>query len=170
MVRPHVPVLAVAWLLATLLTGGSAPASLLDSKMPPTSASERYGAAVVVDTNAERLRRDVPGLRPSSCLAWFADRQARRMADRQALHHQGLQAILASCQLQEVGENVAFGYPGAPAVTQAWLRSPPHRANLLDPAHRLVAVAAQQDGAGRWYVSQVVGRERESPAQAGPDE
>lgn len=161
MVRPHVPVLGVGWLLAALLTGSSAPVPV--SVTPPPSVSEQYGADVATEANAERVRRDVPALRPSSCLARFADRQAQRMADRQALDHQGLQAILASCQLLEVGENVAFGYPGAPAVTQAWLRSPAHRANLLDPGHRLMAVAAHQDGDGRWYVSQVVGRDREGP-------
>jgi uncharacterized protein YkwD len=150
-------VLAVVWLLTALLTAGSAPVVV---SATPSSASERYEADTVIEANAERAHRHLPGLRPSSCLARFADRQARRMADRQALGHQGLQAILASCELQEVGENVAFGYPGAPAVTQGWLLSPAHRANLLNPAHRLIAVAAHQDADGRWYVSQVVGRER----------
>ncbi len=72
------------------------------------------------------------------------------------MYHQDLDVPLTTCRLQAMGENVAFGYVGGAAATQGWLRSPAHRANLLEPAHTHIGVGAHRDGHGRWFVSQLL--------------
>ena len=50
------------------------------------------------------------------------------------------------CGLVTTGENVAYGYPtGRKVVNQGWMRSDGHRANILNPDFKLVAVAARRD-------------------------
>ncbi len=47
------------------------------------------------------------------------------------------------------GENVAYGYPtGRSVVNRGWMRSEGHRANILSPGFKLVAVAARRDALG----------------------
>jgi uncharacterized protein YkwD len=58
-----------------------------------------------------------------------------------------------------VGENVAYGYPnGRSVVNDGWMRSPGHRANILNPDFRLMGIGARKGHDGRWYVAQVLGR------------
>jgi uncharacterized protein YkwD len=38
------------------------------------------------------------------------------------------------------GENIAFGQESASGVVSAWMNSPPHRANILNPNHRYIGV------------------------------
>ena len=57
-----------------------------------------------------------------------------------------------------VGENVAYGYSNGKAAVSAWMKSPGHKANILNKDYRLIAVGAAQDEDGRWYVAQVFGR------------
>jgi uncharacterized protein YkwD len=48
-----------------------------------------------------------------------------------------------------LGENVAYGYPTVDAVMAAWLASPGHRANLLNPAFVHVGLGQAADTAER---------------------
>jgi uncharacterized protein YkwD len=122
------------------------------------SPSGAYEHTVQRHTNAERTQRDRKALTKSACLDGYAEKQARAMAGQQQMFHQQLGPILAECNLSQVGENVAFGYPSGQAVVSAWLASPGHRSNLLNSRHRLIGVGAYQDVDGHWYVSQVLGR------------
>jgi uncharacterized protein YkwD len=81
------------------------------------------------------------------------------MAAAGEIFHQDLGAIMAECGLVTTGENVAYGYPtGRKVVNQGWMRSDGHRANILNPDFKLVAVAARRDESGTWYAAQVFGR------------
>jgi len=122
------------------------------------SASGSYEHSVQTRTNAERVDRDLKRVKKSACLDAFAEKQARAMAAQGRIFHQDLDPILAKCHLSQVGENVAFGYPSGKAVTAAWMNSPRHRQNLLNPRHRLIGVGAYTDADGHYYVSQVLGR------------
>ena len=73
------------------------------------------------------------------------------------MFHHDLQPVLTACGLRTVCENVAYGYPSGAAVTQGWLDSPGHRANLLNPAFKLLGVGAAEGADGRWYAAQVFG-------------
>jgi uncharacterized protein YkwD len=124
------------------------------------SASGTYENSVYVNTNIQRDKYDRVALKGSRCLDTFAERQAKAMAAKRRIYHQNLSPILSTCNLSTVGENVAYGYPNGKSVVAAWMRSPGHRANILNTKYRLIAVGAYQDSSGSWYVSQVFGRSR----------
>jgi uncharacterized protein YkwD len=64
------------------------------------------------------------------------------------------------CHLSWAGENIAVGYPtGWTVVNRGWMRSPGHRQNILRRQYRQMGLAAYR-AHGRWWVSQVFGRER----------
>ena len=141
--------LAAAVLLAVLLPPGVAHAS---------PASE-YAAKAVVATNVAREANDRKAFKVDECLRGFAVKQARKMAAAGEIFHQDLGAIMDECGLVTTGENVAYGYPtGRKVVNQGWMRSDGHRANILNPDFKLVAVAARRDESGTWYAAQVFGR------------
>lgn len=125
-------------------------------------SSRRYEADVIDRTRDQRRSVRLALVNASACLDRYAERQALAMATGERLFHQDLTPILAGCRLQEAGENVGFGYLSGGAVNQAWMQSPEHQVNLLNPAHRLIGVGACQDPDGRWYVSEVLGRPAET--------
>lgn len=144
--------LAAACLGLALLLGAPAAGAT-------TPGEARYGAAAVRATNNARLHHDLRTLGVDACLQRFAARQARAMARRGELFHQQLSTVMTECGLSTAGENVAYGYPsGRSVVRHGWLRSPGHRANILNRSYRRVAVAARQDDSGIFWVAQVFGR------------
>ena len=146
----RIPTLAVsAAVLVALLVPGVAEAS---------PASE-YAAKAVDATNVAREANDRKAFKVDECLRGFAVKQARRMAAAGEIFHQDLGPIMETCGLVTTGENVAYGYPtGRKVVNQGWMRSDGHRANILNPDFKLVAVAARRDEGGTWFVAQVFGR------------
>lgn len=120
--------------------------------------SDTYEQDAARYANAERTTRGLPELAGASCLDSYAERLAAALAREQRLRHSNLGIILRACNLRTVGENVAYGYPNGRSVTSGWMASPGHRANLLNSAFRGVGIGAVQDGAGRWWVAQVLGR------------
>jgi uncharacterized protein YkwD len=58
----------------------------------------------------------------------------------------------------EVGENVAFGQTSAREAVQAWITSPPHWANIINPDWTDTGIAVWPDEEGRLYWVQVFGR------------
>lgn len=55
------------------------------------------------------------------------------------------------------GENIAFGFKTAADVVNAWMSSPSHRENLLNPEFVETGVFAQADAAGRIFFTQTFG-------------
>ena len=123
------------------------------------TAAGSYGRSAFKATNQQRVKHDRVKVRRSTCLHGFARRQALRMASREEIYHQDLQAVLAKCDMRLVGENVAAGFTsGRAVVDQGWMRSKDHRANILERRYRRMSVVARMGNDGRWYVSQVFGR------------
>ena len=123
------------------------------------SPASEYAAKAVDATNVAREANDRKAFKVDECLRGFAVKQARKMAAAGKIFHQDLGAIMAECGLVTTGENVAYGYPtGRKVVDQGWMRSDGHRANILNPDFKLVAVAARRDEGGTWFVAQVFGR------------
>lgn len=129
---------------------------------PAPTAAARTAAdfedAVHAATNAIRVDHDLEKVRTKRCVDRFANRQAKRMAEKEEMFHQDLEPILEKCGLSLVGENVAFGFTKAGTLLQAWMDSPGHRANILEPRYRQLGVGARKSEAGTWYVAQVFGR------------
>lgn len=147
----------VPLLLLTLVSTPSAGARPSGSRHAATPQAA-YATSAVQATNAARLLDLMQPLETDDCLQEFAGRQARAMANKRALYHQDLGAIVRSCGLSMAAENVAAGYPTGPDAVRGWLQSPGHRANILQRRYRVVAVAARADASGRWYTAQVFGR------------
>jgi uncharacterized protein YkwD len=61
-------------------------------------------------------------------------------------------------RLQRYGENIAFGYATPATAVQAWIASPSHRANILDPGFTETGVSIRIDAAGQRSFTQDFGR------------
>ena len=110
----------------------------------PGSVAEQY---LFHAANAERLERGLPPLRWDGALHQAAMRHAGEMAERESISHQypgeaGLasRAEMAGARFSVVAENVAEA-PSAVVVHDAWMHSPDHRANLLDPRVDRIGIA-----------------------------
>jgi uncharacterized protein YkwD len=103
--------------------------------------------------NRERARRGLRPLRSSSALATAAAGHSRDMVRRRYFAHTAPGQVTFTRRIErsryarggaaKLGENLAWGM-GAPAspraVVRGWMRSPEHRANVLDPAFRAIGV------------------------------
>ena len=121
-------------------------------------AREGYARDAFGATNEQRADRGRAALDRQACVQRKAAQQARRMARQDRMFHQDLGPVLRDCRMRKVGENVAMGYPtGQSAVDDGWMRSRPHRRNLLDSDYRVMGLAARRSDDGQWYVAQVFG-------------
>jgi hypothetical protein len=88
--------------------------------------------------NAERTQRGVQPLKWDETLHRAAQRHAGEMAARESISHQYPGELdlpergrAAGARFTVIAENVAEAW-SAPEIHDAWMRSPDHRANLLD--------------------------------------
>jgi hypothetical protein len=102
--------------------------------------------------NRERATRGFSPLRWSASLAEAAQRHAVLLARRNALSHQfpgepdlATRASHEGARFSTIAENVALG-PSAERLHEQWMKSPPHRANLLDPQMNSVGIAIARRG------------------------
>jgi hypothetical protein len=102
--------------------------------------------------NAVREQRGLPALIWSGALADAAERHAQTMAEHQQISHQfagepeiTARARQSGAHFSVVAENVAEA-PTAVAVQSAWMNSPEHRANLLDPRVNSIGIAVVSRG------------------------
>ena len=159
MPRPRRPLahrLGAAVVVATCLTaavGASAPAEA-------RSSAGTYARQARAATNAERASVGLTDLGRQHCVKRAAVTQAKAMAGANQMFHQDIVPLLVACGLSVVGENVAFGYAtGRSVVVDGWMHSAEHKANILNPLYTVVGIAARRGSDGRWYVSQVLGRQ-----------
>jgi uncharacterized protein YkwD len=119
---------------------------------PMVVASEQR--ALVNDVNAARAQRGLPPLVEDGSLSHFALQVAEQMAQRHYFGHTDPNGVTFEDRLRASGmrfrfaaENMAFDCDER-AANQAFLRSPGHYENIVDPhPHRLgVAVVAAGDG------------------------
>lgn len=160
-----VPVLvAVSALVLTLVVPAQGAAVPVERGVTAAAAKKvspqvKYLRQAQRATNAARKRNGVATVKGDQCLRRWARKHANRLAKAGGgIWHQDLGPVLRKCNLGSVGENVAMGYPtGRAVVNQGWLKSPGHRANILNSQFRLSVVVARRDKAGRWYAVQLFG-------------
>ena len=102
--------------------------------------------------NHERAQAGVAELQWNEWLAQAARKHAEEMARRGQLSHQftgepGLRERIAATKLRfnASAENVAFG-PTPAGITDDWMHSPGHRANILDGQYNAIGVAVARRG------------------------
>jgi uncharacterized protein YkwD len=116
-----------------------------------TNASDAYEARILVLLNAERAAAHLSPLAASNCADGFAENWAPQIQRDGALSHQSLSPILSACHASTAGENVAYGNVTADEMMAMWMKSPGHRANILNTRYTAVGIGAVTDSSGRWY-------------------
>lgn len=119
----------------------------------PLAPPER---AIVQAVNAERTARGLPALRVTRKLSRSAERHSRDQLKHDRLAHESpdgtpfARRIARVAKYRAVGEVLAFAPRGSAsrgrAVVRLWMRSPPHRAQVLNPRYRVVGVGRVRGG------------------------
>lgn len=116
--------------------------------------------------NAERAKKRLAPLRASNTLMQVADFYSCRLIDGRFFDHVDpfdgstvdTRATDFGYAFQKVGENLAAGHKSAKDALSAWMESPGHRANLLDPSFTETGIAVKTGGDYGWYWVQEFGR------------
>jgi uncharacterized protein YkwD len=124
---------------------------------------------IVALTNLERTSRGIAPLELQSELIAMADAKNRDMIANQYFAHVAPNgddiAALAKREgyaYLRIGENLALGdFASSSHVVTGWMRSPGHRANILDPEFTQIGVSVMRglwQGRMVWWVTQEFGR------------
>jgi uncharacterized protein YkwD len=150
----NVPVAAFAAALTLLLIPASAPAagpagpcSGADVSSSKTRTTER---ATLCLLNQERRRAGLPDLHWNRSLSHAARQHSRSMVRRRFFSHTSSNGGDFATRIRKagysgraIGENIAWGAGdrGTPReIVQAWMHSPGHRRNILNPFFRRIGV------------------------------
>jgi uncharacterized protein YkwD len=127
-------------------------------------------STLIALTNAERLKSGLQSLNFNPQLYQAAVTKAEDIFQKQYFDHMSpsgmtpWQFILSSgYDYEYAGENLAIGFNDYQAVTEAWMESPTHRANILNPRYHDIAIAAVKgefDGRETTVIVQMFGTKR----------
>jgi uncharacterized protein YkwD len=152
--------LALAVAVAACATVLAAPAGAFVDRAAPVRHTAQTGAsalesAVFADVNRVRAQHGLAPLRVSARLAAAAAQHSREMARRGYFSHDSadgsafwkrLERFYASARYSfwSVGENLLWSSPDVDAggAIDMWMKSPPHRANLLNGRWREIGISA----------------------------
>lgn len=132
------------------------PARAATSRSPARDCPAKMLRAVVASCNIARRRAHLRALVGDVRLARAARRRAATMAAENRLSHAGWERTVRAefDTAGIIGENIAYNYPTAAAVTRNWLASPAHRANILQASFRRIGVGCAVDGNGQHWWTQ----------------
>lgn len=110
-------------------------------------------------TNRKRAAHHCPALRPDAALREAARRHSVAMGLAGTMSHQLSGEARFSKRITRAGyvdwrlvaENVASGFTSPKAVVRAWMRSPSHRANLLNCELRDLGVGVTRQDGRLWW-------------------
>lgn len=120
------------------------------------------------DTNSLRASKGVAALGSDSRMVAIAQRWAAHMASTQTLSHNTNLPNEIPSDWQKYGENVGTG-PTVDAIQQAFVNSPHHYANLVDPDFAVVGIAVVTDSRGAlWVVEDFLLEASAPPARSTP--
>ena len=103
---------------------------------PPTTDSDpgTYADAIVAETNRVRQQQGLDPLARSACATSQALDRATALLGRDELTHAPMDEVFDACPpYSAAAENLVDSAAGPDEVVAAWMDSPGHRANLLDP-------------------------------------
>jgi uncharacterized YkwD family protein/spore coat assembly protein SafA len=135
-------------------------------QIPAVSSTATVEQKVVALVNQERAKQ---GLKPVQA-DWELSRMARYksmdMISHNYFSHQSPTYGSPFDMMKEfgisfmsAGENIAAGQTSADAVMKAWMNSPGHRANILNPSYTKIGVGLAQGGSyGYYWTQEFVGK------------
>ncbi|MGH8892953.1 MAG: CAP domain-containing protein [Actinomycetes bacterium] len=142
--RPRVMLMSA---LTALCLGATALAGAPAAQAGTTTAEARFVARI----NKARANHGLAPLRVRSDLTRYARRHSASMSRLGTLYHTSNFSIV--CCWSSISENVGHG-GGVRRVHRAFMASPSHRANILDPRKRALGVGVVFTG-GRLWVTEV---------------
>jgi uncharacterized protein YkwD len=122
--------------------------------------------AVVDLTNQARAQNGLPPLQVNDALVAMAQLQSSNMAQWNTMAHVlpgaaeptlESRAAAAGYNYAWLGENIAFNYPDAESLVAAWMNSPKHRANILNPNYTAIGVGFARNSLGQPYATEDFG-------------
>jgi len=130
-------------------------------------------AVVIAETNKERGSADLPPLQRNPVLDEAARLKAEHMAREGYFAHYSPTGVSPWHWFSEVdyrfvnaGENLAVHFTDSDEVVEAWMKSPTHRANIVNTSYREIGVGTAKgryEGRDTVFVVQLFG----SPAATG---
>jgi uncharacterized protein YkwD len=123
----------------------------------PSATPATYGQLVVEETNAVRAEHGLGALAPSECARDQALTRADALLGSDELTHAPLTPVQQACAPPSgiAAGNLSRSAAAPADVVQAWMGSPGHRNNLLDPGLTHIGVGCVPDEAGVMLCSQV---------------
>jgi uncharacterized protein YkwD len=103
--------------------------------------------------NQSRNANGLPGLQVNIDLYLQAAAWSNQLANDQYLHHRTDLSEGIGYAWRVLGENVGRGY-SLDQVQTAFMNSPAHRANILDPRFDTVGVGVTRDANGQYWIVQ----------------
>lgn len=132
----------------------TAPAPVARAAVPADPTAE---AAVLALVNEARVDAGCGALTADPALAAVARAHSADMRDRDYFSHTSPEGLSPFDRAEQAGidysraENIAFGQADATAVMEAWLKSPGHRANILDCQLTKLGVGVAEGPGGPWW-------------------
>ncbi len=127
-----------------------------------------FAAVLVEQTNKERATGELRTLRPNTQLEAAAKLKAEDMAAKGYFSHNTPDGKtpwhwfkLAGYEYAAAGENLAVNFTDSKDVTEAWMRSPTHRANIMSGNYTEIGIATAEGtykGRAAIFVVQTFGR------------
>ncbi|SMF83249.1 CAP domain-containing protein [Streptomyces sp. Amel2xC10] len=125
---------------------------------PATVSAETLAAAEVLRlVNEERSEAGLSPLTASGSLADLAEQFSDDMAARGFFDHTDPEGLTPWDRATSAGvsglggENIARGQSDAAAVMDAWMNSPGHKANILNPDFKTLGVGVHFGAGGPWW-------------------
>lgn len=110
-------------------------------------APDAYAAELVALTNEVRAEEGLPELAGSDCAREAGLERAAALVGEEELTHAPLAPVIAACEpLTTAAENLVNSTASPTEVVEAWLGSPGHRSNIVDPALTEIGIGCVPDG------------------------
>lgn len=130
--------------------------------IPQITAIKNVEMQVINLTNQQRKKRGLPPLKANWELSRVARYKAQDMRDKNYFSHTSPTYGSPFTMIKNFGlsyssaaENIAAGQSTPQSVVNAWMNSPGHRANILNPNYTEIGVGYAKGGSYGYYWSQM---------------
>ena len=155
--RTRLPLVAAA-------SAALAAAPAVGSPQAAEAATVSVQNQVIQLVNVQRTKAGCRALALDARLSRAAQAHSIDMAKRRYFSHTSLDGRTFAQRIRAkgyngsiIGENIAAGYPTPKAVMDAWMKSPGHKANILNCRYTAIGVGSAVGGPYRYYWTQDFG-------------